>query len=196
MKNNVNTSRKMNLHRRGNQLFFYFQLYKTFTFIIHHFVLTAVTFIPIIKFMKTDRLLLTECVLRKAALFPLFYHLKHLLPYSGITSHDLFFCHAKLSVIIFVSKRWLADGILCKSNFHFGNHCPDNFDGDFFAEIILIIIINNNSISENDIFFNSYISNLFFNERSRYYRTMEWTFKSSGNAIKSGVSHQQNRFWI
>ncbi|HXS55997.1 MAG TPA: hypothetical protein VN726_07715, partial [Hanamia sp.] len=51
-----------------------------------------------------------------AALFPLFYHLKHLLPYSGITSHDLFFCHAKLSVIIFVSKRWLADGIHAFSN--------------------------------------------------------------------------------
>lgn len=64
--------------------------------------------------MKTDRLLLAECILRKAALFPLFYHLKHLLPYFGITSHDLFFCHAKLSVIIFVSKRWLADGILCE----------------------------------------------------------------------------------
>src|SRR6185312_5106177 len=101
-----------------NRRLFYFQLYKTFTFIIHRFVLAAVTFIPIIKFMKTDRLLLAECILRKAALFPLFYHLKHLLPYFGITSHDLFFCHAKLSVIIFVSKRWLADGIHCKRVFY------------------------------------------------------------------------------
>jgi hypothetical protein len=41
--------------------------------------------------MKTDRLLLTECVLRKPTLFPLFDDLKHLLPYLGSLRMIYFF---------------------------------------------------------------------------------------------------------
>jgi hypothetical protein len=41
--------------------------------------------------MKTNGVLLTERVLRKPTLFPLFYELKHLLPYCRIVAHDLFF---------------------------------------------------------------------------------------------------------
>jgi hypothetical protein len=54
--------------------------------------------------------------LRKATFFPLFYELKHLLPYFGIVAHDLFFYHANLLAIKFVGKRWLAGGIRNKCN--------------------------------------------------------------------------------
>src|SRR5665647_3229016 len=50
-------------------------------------MLLPIAFIPIMKNMIPDRLLLAKCVLGKAALLPLLYKIKHLLSYFGLTAH-------------------------------------------------------------------------------------------------------------
>src|SRR5674476_748353 len=54
-------------------------------------MLLPVTFIPIMKYMVPDGLLLTQCVLGKAALLPLLYKIHHLLSYFGLTAHGILF---------------------------------------------------------------------------------------------------------
>jgi hypothetical protein len=49
-----------------------------------------VALLPIMKYMVPDGLLLTKYILRKSALLPLLYQLKHLLTYFGLIAHGIF----------------------------------------------------------------------------------------------------------